>query len=248
MNSLSFNSVNLSTYGLIVNQSGVNSETLKTQSLQLKDKSYGANSDREPKIIEPLVSIHGSSKEDIKDKIDAVKRILDELTDKELVFDRLPDRYFLAKKVRFDPGSFRGPYVWEGRIRFECNDPFGYGVTEVASVHAIGADPTTVTETTVGSADIWPVYLITATAALGAVIVLLDNLNTDEQLRWTGSLANTNELEINTVTWHVTKEGVASMATVTGQFPILKPSVANSIRVTGVSSATLTITYRDRFL
>jgi len=247
MNSLTFNGVDLGAHGLIVRAADIDGSKIATQLLQLKDRAYGSIADREPKIIDPNISVYGSSKGDLKGKLDFIKLTLNQELDKQLIFDKYPDRYFMAKKVDLD-GKNRGPYIWEGHIRFECAIPLGYGVVEVATVHTIDADPKTVTETPGGTGSIRPVYLLTATAALGAVIVLLKNTTTDEQLRWTGTLANTNTLEIDTVTWLVKKNGVASMATMSGQFPTLLPAQANSLKVTGIASATLTVTYRNRFI
>ena len=247
MNSLTFNGVDLGAHGLIVREADLDDSKIATQLLQLKDRAYGGIADREPKIIDPNISVYGSTKNELKSNLDFIKLTLDQELDKELIFDKYPDRYFMAKKVVMD-GKNRGPYLWEGHIRFECAIPLGYGVVEVATVHTIDADPKTVTETPGGTGPIRPVYLLTATAGLGAVIVLFENTTTDEQLRWTGTLAITNTLEIDTVTWTVKKNGVASMATMSGQFPTLLPAQGNSLTVTGIASATLTVTYRNRFV
>jgi len=107
----------------------------------------------------------------------------------------------------------------------------------------------TVVETTGSTASIEPVYTLTAGENLVAVTIKLANVTTDEELQWTGSLANGEVLEIDVPNWIVNKEGAASMATVTGQFPRLAPGAANTLTVTGFSTTgTLNITYRNRFL
>ena len=68
-------------------------------------------------------------------------------------------------------------------------------------------------------------------------------------MEWGPLTLNTDDkLEIDTVLWIVKKNNVASMATVVGQFPKLLANMSNSIKVTGVSSGTLDIVYRNRYL
>ena len=84
---------------------------------------------------------------------------------------------------------------------------------------------------------------------LADVTIKVECVEAGEELQWTGSLANTEVLVIDVPGWRVRKEGTASMATVTGQFPRLLPASDNQIKVTGFSTTgTLNITYRARYL
>lgn len=79
-------------------------------------------------------------------------------------------------------------------------------------------------------------------------LIKLENTDTEEEIQWEGSLANTEELEIDSATYMVKKEGVESM-TISGQFPRLLPGFTNHIKVTGFDiTGNLNIKYRDRYL
>jgi phage-related protein len=93
-----------------------------------------------------------------------------------------------------------------------------------------------------------PVYVLTAGEVLGAITVKLENVSTDEELQWTGTLTTADELTIDVPNWIVYKNGTASMSGVTGQFPRLQPG-ANSIKVTAMAvTGLMDITYRNTFL
>jgi len=168
---------------------------------------------------------------------------------KHLTLDFPDDRFYKAK--------LDNPIDWEiithklarAELSFICPDPLGYSSSETSSDHNINADPKTVTETTGGTAYIEPVYTLTAGEALNDVTIKVENTDTGEELQWQGSLANGEKLEIDVGLWIVKKEGVASMADMSGKFPRLLPGFANSIKVTGFGSlGSLNIKYRNTYL
>jgi phage-related protein len=98
-----------------------------------------------------------------------------------------------------------------------------------------------------GTAITLPVWTLTAGETLSDVTIKLENVTTGEELQWTGSLVDEDELEIDCKYWTVKKNGTADM-NITGEFPRLAVG-ANSIKVTGLSTTgTLNITYRDAYL
>ena len=246
--SFTFNSVDFGDYGLKVTSAGISPYRFKSSLIQLQDLAYGSQPVRESKIIWPQFTVSAGSRSALDDYLDFIKMTLDEESEKALKFDILSDRYWNARVIRAFDGRYISPCDFEGAVQFECSDPLAFGTTARSNAHAIAADPTTVTETTVGSARIRPTYTLLATAALGAITVKVTNTDTGEEWQWQGTFADTKQLVFNTTTWVVTYDGAADMATVSGQPPSLLPSTANPIKITGVSSATLTISYRDRYL
>jgi len=246
-NSITFNSIDLGDYGLTITQTDINRFEKRGDYTRIKDLSITGQSTREPKQIWSKFVVKGSSRAILDGYLDYIKMTLDGNVERTLVFDVLDDRYFLCKLERFD-GGYISPYVFQGDVQFMCADPLAYSTTLTSSDHVINADPITVTETTLGSAYIRPIYTLTATAELGAIVLKLENANTTEELQWDDSISDTEVLEIDCENWKVELDGVASMTNISGQFPTLAPSAANSIVVTGVSAATLNIQYRNRYL
>ena len=121
-----------------------------------------------------------------------------------------------------------------------------YSTTETSSDFNIDADPDTIVETVGGTAITKPVWTLTAGETLTDVTIKLENVTTDEELQWTGSLVDEDELEIDSQYWTVKKNGTVDM-NITGEFPRLIAG-SNLIKVTGLSTTgTLNITYRDSY-
>ena len=247
-NSLSFNSVDLSAYGLKVLNSNVPDFFQLNESQQIQYISYSFTPKKPPKIIVVDVAITGADRATLDGYLDSIKLTMVKNVVKKLTIDAITDRYWNAKLESL-AGTYNGPTYWGGKIIFKADDPMAYDNSEVSSDHNIDADPKTIIEIPVGTGYINPVYTLAAGEDLTDVTIKVENLSTDEELQWTGSLANTEELEIDVATWVVKKEGVANMATVSGQFPRLAPNLANSIKVTAFSTTgTLNITYRNSYI
>lgn len=247
-NSFSFNGTDLADHGLVITTSRANILSQLVSYVQLKDRGYSSGIKREPKSISLDIAILGASHADINTNIDNIKKTITTETDGELVLDVLPGRYFNAQLESFD-GDYEAPAIFVGVIGFICVDPLGYSTgVETSHNHPINEAPfTTVPETTTGTGMVNPVYTLNAEQNLTNTI-MIENLNTGEELRWTGSLTPGQKLIIDVPGWIVKKEGDASMATVTGQFPRLQ-SGANQIKVTNFgTTGSLDITYRNNYL
>ena len=245
--SINFNATDMSTHKLIITTPGMNLLSQLVGRVQLQDKGYAFKPIREPRYITAEFAVTGTSLANLDVNLDAIKRLLTLTEPKKLIFDSLPLRYYNAILESFE-GEYSLATLFQGTMVFVCPDPLGYSTTLTESNHSIDADPKTVTETPAGTGFISPVYVLTAGENLTDVTIKLENINTNEELQWTGSLTTGQELTIDVANWIVKKEGVASMATVTGQFPRLKPG-ANSIKVTALaSSGSMSITYRNTYL
>jgi predicted phage tail component-like protein len=218
--------------------------------IEVADKAYDFQAFLKPRIIELECYVTGTSESDLIDNLDNISLLLSPLEGvNPLVLDFPDDRYYNAKVNSPIDWNIVHHKLAQATITFICPDPRGYDNDNTSSDHNINSDPDTVEEAVGGTAYVDPVYTLTAGEALNAVTIKVENTDTEEELQWTGSLANGEVLVINTALFYVTKEGSASMSTVTGQFPRLKPGQTNHIKVTAFSTTgTLNITYRETYL
>jgi predicted phage tail component-like protein len=249
---MNFDSNDLSSYDLTVKKSSISSflPPIKTSYVDIADKAYDFRAFLQPRLITVDVVVTGTGESDLISNLDAVSKILNPAYGvKKLVLDFPDDRYYNAK--------VNGPIDWQvvtyklamAQIGFVCPDPHGYANSQTDSNHSINADPKTVVETTGGTAYVEPVYTLTAGENLTSITLKVENINTEEELQWQGSLNDTEELEIDAGLWIVKKEGTADMADASGQFPRLLPDQDNSIKVTGFGSlGSMNIVYRDTYL
>lgn len=248
--SINFNVNDMSTHKLIVTSPGINLLRQLVGRVQLQDRGYAFVPMREPRRITVGCAVTGTSLANLDVNLDAIKKILTELVPKKLIFDSLPLRYFNAILESFE-GEYTLATLFQGRLVFICPDPLGYKTTEDNHNHNIDANPKTVNEPVAGTGYVAPVYTLTAKNTLTDATIKVENLTTDEELQWIGSLAIDGTLVIDVAKWLVSKGVTADMATVTGKFPRLKPGVTNQIKVTGLYvsvTGTLNITYRDTYL
>jgi len=249
-NSLNFNAIDLSAYGLIVTHSNIPDSKQQYESQLIQDISYGFKPKKPPKIIRLEVTVLAADRATLDSYLDSIKSVIVTEVAKVFKLDTITDRYWNAKQTDFE-GKYRAAGMWEGIVVFQADDPMAYDNTETSSDHNIDADPKTILETPGGTGYINPVYTLTAGENLTDVTIKVENLTTDEEIQWTGSLAITEELEIDVANWVVKKEGTASMSGVVSgsKFPRLAPGIANSIKVTAFSTTgSLNIKYRNRYL
>ena len=247
-----FDSVDLSTYGLTAKQSSLASfmPPIKASHVEVGDKAYDFRAYLQPRIITLEVLVTGTSKANLISNLDNISKLLSPVEGvKHLTLDFPNDRFYKAKIQNSIDWEIITHKLAQAELSFICPDPLGYDNSETSHDHNINADPKTVTETPGGTAYIEPVYTLTAGEALNDVTIKLENINTGEEIQWQGSLANTEELEIDVGLWIVKKEGTADMADVSGQFPRLLPGQSNSIKVTGFSTTgSLNIKCRNTYL
>jgi len=242
-NSLTFNGHDLSDYGLTV----LSRETpisLSADSVQLQRTSFAGDSKVPPKQISLSVAVTAESVATLKSNLDIIQKYLNETTDKNLILDSLSDRYWLAR-FRSLTGTFKGS-LFRGSLDFVCHDPLAYSNTETSTDLTIDADPKTVSVTPGGSALIEPVFTLTADGNLVAVTIKVENHTLEQEIEWTGTVLDTQELAIDSANWIVYLQSVVSMATASGPFPLLTPGT-NSIIVTGFNG-NLNVKYRNRYV
>lgn len=249
-NSITFNTVDLSTYKLTITSPGNNVLEQLVGQAQLQDKGYSFRPIRKPRSVRVRFSVTGTTRTNLDSNLDSIKNIITLLVPKALMFDSLPGRHFNAILEDFS-GNYGGPTLFEGRMDFTCPDPLGYLITEDDHDHDISSSPITVDEPVGGTGYTNPVYTLTAKNTLTGATIKVNNLTTEEELIWVGDLAIDGTLVIDVARMLVSKGETASMGTVTGEFPRLKPGVTNQIKVTGLyvsATGNLNILYRDAYL
>jgi hypothetical protein len=224
---------------------------IETNYVPVADKAYDFKAYLRPRAITLDCLVTGTNTTNLVANLDGISRLINPQNGvKTLVLDAPSDRYYNAKPDSAIDWEIIGDKLASGQLRFVCPDPLGYANSATSSNYNINADPKTVSETTVGgTAYIEPVWTLTAGGTLSSVTIKVKNNTTVEEIQWTGSLTVGQTLVINVPLWIVYKVGVASMATVTGQFPRLLPNQANSITVTAFgTTGTMNIAYRNTYL
>ncbi len=255
MYSLSFDGNDMDDYNLVVNSPGDNPYGQIVPTIQLQDRGYAFRPQREPRRIAVRFEVSGSSRSNLDSNLDNIKRLLTTLVVKQLIFDTLTGRYFMAILERFE-GNYISAFLFRGTMRFICPDPVGHSTTENSVTQDVDADPKTLylptdsDEVIGGSAFLLPVYTFTAGEDLSGITLLIKNETTIEELSIASlTIANTEVLVIDCSTWLVTKEGAAEMSNVTGKFPRIEPNLRNQFTITNFGSlGTLEVTYREAYL
>jgi len=243
-NSLSFDDTDLGQYGLSIVSREV-PLSFQSESIQLQDKAYANDSLAIPKVIALNVNILGTTIATLKTNLDSIKEVLNTRVNAELILDSLSDRYWMA---RFESltGQIKGS-LFSGSLVFMSYDPFAFNTSETLHEYNIDADPKTVQPTVLGTSRVEPVYTLTAGELLTDITLKVENTGTAMELVWEGTILDGKDLEIDVANWHVTNNAVASMSTVSGEFPYLNLGV-NSIKVTGFSTTgSIDIVYRKRY-
>ena len=250
---MNFNTHDLSVYGLIVTHSNIPDFKQIYDSQLIKDISYAFTPKKPPKIIQLGVSVLAVDRATLDSYLDSIKFVVVSEVAKVFKLDTITDRYWNAKKTTFE-GGYKAAGLFEGVMVFQADDPMAYDNTEVGvgNDYPISAADETIIETPGGTGYINPVWTLTPGEDRTATIKL-ENLTTDEEMQWTGTVSNGHDLVIDTANWHVTDNAVASMAEVVAGsvFPRLAPGIANSIKVTALYDSVagnLNITYRNRWL
>ena len=245
--SLSFNAVDLSSYGLYITTSERDIIDRWLQTDLVEERSYGWTPDYVPREISLNYTVTADSTANLMTALDNIKKAMYYETDKKLIFSVIPTRYFMAKLISFS-GRLVGITGYRGEMIFTCADQNAYSTSEDTNNHPINADPKVVVETNDGTVRARPVYKLTAGENIGATTVKLENTDTSDEIQWTGTLNNGDYIEVDCENWTVSKNGVVSMSSVSGEFPYLD-SGDNNMQVTGLATTgTLLITYRDRYL
>lgn len=253
--SMTFDGNDLSEYKLVVTSPGASLYGQIVSHVQLPERGYAFRPEREPRRIRVTFEVTGDSRSDLDSNLDTIRRLVTQLTVKQLKFDSLSGRYYNALFERFQ-GNYKQATKFSGSMSFICPDPVAYSTTETSNDHDVDADPKTLyepadsDEVVGGSAFLLPVYTFTAGENLSGITLIIKNETTIEELQIADlTLGNDEELVIDCVTWLVTNEGVAEMANVSGKFPRIESNLRNQFTITNFGSlGSLNITYKEAYL
>jgi predicted phage tail component-like protein len=257
VHSLSFNGVDLAEYGLVIMRHNI-LLTQQADPTQLQDLARASDSYRLPRELNIEIAVRArpcfpplpiTPSESLKIQLDTIRHVFNQRDDCPIIFDKWPDRYWLARFVSFvDIEWLLALYM--GYITLTCNDPAAYGVVERVEDFAINEDPKSIpVSVAFGNDYISPVWTLTAGEELIDATIKIQNIDTGEEITWVGTIDNGEELTIDVSKWLVELEGVAAMGGASGKFPRLLPSQLNNVLVTGFGSlGSLEVTYRERFL
>lgn len=258
-NSLSFNGTSLSTYGAYVLKDFAvpslpapkidTSEVVGRHGGYLLNTKYGIRDVPVPMILKGYANTAA-----FYTALDNLNTILDiQLGQKQLIFDYNSARYLLAiASTNFDPKKM-SLIAADAKITFKCVDPFWYSTTETTTAQTVTSNPQVFTFTPGGSVDTEPVWTIAPTTTIvSGTEIILYNVTANRSLKWIApaDIVTGDTITIDTTTWLVKLNSLVSMATLDhgSVFPILIPTVANYVRLTGVATGTLTAVYRNRYL
>ena len=241
--SLTFNSVDMSSYGLVVREIDL-PFARQVGLIQLKGKAHGLDTLHPALNITIDVIISAASKAAMDSNLDSIRAALNSDSEEVLALDAYDDRYWLARCVSME-GPQRYTRVWKGTIIFICSDPAAFDNDLTSNDHTVDEDPEEFTETVGGTEKLRPVLTLTCDDTLTDTTVIITNFATGEALTWEGSLVSEDELEIDCDEFIVKLNGEEDMADVSGQFPQLLVG-ANVIQVEGFSG-NCNIAYRKRY-
>lgn len=177
-------------------------------------------------------------------KLDAISAWLDPTSLHQLIFDDVPDRYFMARlnaavdceRLIRAAGSFE--------LKFFCPDPFGYALEDETFSITTAGTPQTVTRTK-GNADSLPVYALHGVSAPSADSSITISVNGTVMKIVNALLLESETLMVDAdkmTAWVENENGVHIRSALPYlqdvEFPALKPG-ANSVSVS-VQNATFT--------
>jgi len=167
--------------------------------------------------------------------------------------DRLPldlslfdDRFYRGLPHGFTEENIAALRLIKFAYEFSLSDPFAYYIQMLRSKTTISANPTTISVTVNGNALTRPIFRITNNSS-NITSLQIDNLTTNQSLTYTGSLATSSTLVVDTNDLSIKKDGVSDISNLTGEFDIIMVPGINEIKITGLVSGIAKIDWFDRW-
>ena len=199
------------------------------------------------------VHIQGATRAEYLGRVDALLRGLNTRDAGELWFDAQNDRFWLARLTDVGTREWSGVAAENRTLGFTADDPFAFARTASSLVVTVTGAQQSFTLTSNGSAEAWPVFEVLPGAASAGLVVLENELR-GERLAWGQSLPSGKKLRIDCgrqvveISDDDQDDWVSSMLKVDGVFPAITPG-ANDLVVYGLGTgATVTASWRDRFI
>jgi hypothetical protein len=206
-------------------------------------------------IISTVIRVESSdgTRKSMLTSVAALARLFDPRRgEQRLIFDEFPDSFFLAKLQKSTPiNETQSPYMMELAIEFACTGPAYSNIESVETSEQVYA-PQSFTVTSAGDSLVYPRWRYNATQAYSGGVGI-SNDTTGEYVGWSGNLAQNDMIDFVMdgeygVPYTALKNGMPNIANVWGPaWPHLVPG-ENQITVSGPSSGTIEVRYRDRWL
>lgn len=199
--------------------------------------------------------IHAASESEVRSRLESILYLMQSDEDQQLIFDSRPEIYWMVSAI--EPAQARWDAAQSSMLIdlvFQLSDPTGYAVTETEQVFTVTSDPQTFSVLSGslenGSVAPWPTWILEAGES--AIGFSLTNNTTGQAFSDTTDLTTGDMVKLDSklqekftgvdgIAWDRDNSGGS------GTVPRLKPRVTNSVTVTGIADATLTLRYRERF-
>jgi len=215
--------------------------------------------------------IYGESKADVYACLDNVKYVLDPRNgaktlkyDMDINMDSSTDRQYTAVLLSMSAPVWINPSSVAIDLQWMVPSGHAESTTSQSETPTIDADPKTfyiptdADEAVGGSTFVRPVFTIENTSGGSVTTFTLQNVTRTESLQWSGVLADTHYIRIDSARQHIERSTTGAFGgeetsaisglTAGNPFPNLSPRVRNEFSLSGFSSAGLTVTYTEEFL
>ena len=239
-NSFNFNDIDFSSYGLIVKST--NKTLLPPPRYEeiitpyehgaiFSDTYYG------PREISCDCVVIGSSNADLQTKLGQIESAITQFTDKTLILDSQPTRYYNARVANRINYTQSGTSTAFFSIDFVSKNPFAYSTTSSSDDNSIVSSHQTISVVSSGDTFSFPVILLTADDSIESPSFTHNDQETT--LTWAGTMEIGDILKIECApTDYKISQSLAaspedfsrSTNTITGFFPIID-SGTNSITI-----------------
>lgn len=156
------------------------------------------------------------------------------------------DRRFQGVLDNFKPKSRAALKSIQFSAKFTVPEPYSIATNMTRSKTTLSSSPTTLTVTTAGTAFARPLIEITAGGA-NITALTVENLTTDQSFSFTGTIATTKKLIIDTDFLTVENDGANGLSTFSGDPKMILYPGANEFKITFTGGSTDSVARIDWF-
>ena len=203
------------------------------------------------------LSTYAASAAALLARLDALQVLMNIGGEETLVCSLFPGRFWNVETDGIWDLEMLGDRGAELTLQFVSPKPAAYSTSETVKEYVITTDPDTFVVPAVdlenASALVYPEYKILATSGAPSGIIL-ENTTRQEVLTWDSVLTATWWFKVDADLMTIEKAnadawpGTNALAGKSGVYPALTPRIANTIKVTGIETGTMDVTFRERYL
>lgn len=160
----------------------------------------------------------------------------------------LNDRYFKGHlNGSFDDEVKQKTTYLALKLGFDLPDPYSLAVNWTRDTHTLSSSPLSFTITPNSTAEVFPVFKITAGGS-SLTSITVQNLTTNQSWSYTGTVTTGNVLEVDTLNSIVKNNGSQDLPNFTGEINMTLIPGDNEFKVTSTATgATMITDWQDRF-